>query len=170
MYEEKEIKYKKRKKEKNKNPKSKKSTTPEFIKKINWQQLIIKLLILLMVMILIIFTISRISKNNKEKNTTINKNLNEIIEGTLKLYNNQNLPHNIGDSTSLLLDEMLQKEIISPIKDSQKKACDFTNSYIIITKIAKEEYRLKIYLTCPSESKAIERAINCTTECQIENS
>ena len=79
MYEEKEIKYKKRKKEKNKFPKSRKNTTPEFIKKINWQQLIIKLLILIMVMILIIFTISRISKNNKEKNTTLNQNLNKII-------------------------------------------------------------------------------------------
>lgn len=170
MYEEKEIKYKKRKKEPVQKQKKEKKNSPELIEKINWKQLIIKLLILVLVMILIIFIISRVSKNNKEKDFVINNNLNTIINGTIDYYSKQNLPNNIGDSTSLLLDEMIQKELINPLLDKQEKECDSKNSYIIITKIAEKEYRLKVYLTCPKESKAIEKIISCEEECKIKNS
>lgn len=170
MYEEKEIKYKKRKKETFKLQKQSKRKKTDFFNKIDWKQLSIKLIILILFMILIIFIISRISKNSKEKDTIINQNINTIITKTIKFYNNQNLPHNVGDSTSLLLDEMVQKNIIEVMKDKQGKTCDLNNSYIIITKITEQDYRLKVYLTCPKENKTIEKNINCAEECIIKNS
>ncbi len=179
MYEEKEIKYKKRKipKIKKKKKKAKFFNTPEttkkknqFFAKIDFKKIIIRLLILVLVMILIIFIISRVNKNYQNKNKVITDNMNSIVDATFKLYNKDNLPKNIGDSTSLLLEEMLDKELITPLKDKNNKECDLVSSYLIITKIDTNDYRLKIYLSCPSESKIKEIMITCNeNECLLND-
>lgn len=170
MYEEKEIKYKKRKKEKVKFnfPKIEKKNTPDIFNKINWKQLFFKLFLLVVVMILIIFVISRISKNSKENDLVINNNLDKITNAAISFYTYETLPHNVGDSTSLLLDEMIKKNLIDIIEDKQGNVCNTLDSYIIITKTTEEEYRLKIYLSCPKEEKTIEKDLICTTNCQIK--
>ena len=181
MYEEKEIKYKKRKKEKRYKPKSQKRfttnskkpitipnlnlKTPDFIYKINWKQLFIRLITLILIMIILIFTISRINKNHQEKNKIINENMNKVIEATLQYYTKENVPHNIGDSTSLLLEEMINKKLIDPVIDKNGMECNTVNSYIILTKTTDKEYRLKAYLNCPKEDKTEEIIITCENKC-----
>ena len=171
MYEEKEIKYKKRKPEKRKNFNLKKEVkiqTPNFINNINWKQLFIKLCILIIIMVLIIFIISRINKNNKEKNLILNNNINTLIESTLAYYNDENLPQNDGDSTSMLLDEMIKKKIVNEIKDKNNKECSHTDSYIIITKTNSDNYQLKVHLSCSKENITLEKELICTKDCRIK--
>ncbi len=182
MYEEKEIKYKKRKKEKNKSKtvKQHKERKPIDLKKriynsypvlerIDWKQLFKKLAILLIVIILIIFTISRINKHYKNQNSTFNNNLDKLIMGTLTYYQNNALPKNVGDSSSLVLEEMINLKFIDEIKDDNNKYCDYLNSYIILTKASVEEYRLKIYLKCPDKEKIKEEKMICNyNACEIK--
>lgn len=173
MYEEKELKYKTKPSKKIKitipnikKVKSKKNKN--FINKINWKKLGIKLLILIISMIVIIFIISRINKNIKKDEIVINNNLNKIVDASIKFYTIETIPHNIGDSNSMLLDEMIQKDLTERIYDKQNNECNSYNSYIIITKITNEEYRLKAYLSCPKEEKTIEKDLICTINCQIK--
>jgi hypothetical protein len=177
MYEEKEINYKKVKKEKKKKIKKAqkksffkkhKNKKNSFLSKINWQQLITRLLILIIVMMLIIFTISRISKHNKKENANINNNLELILNATLNMYNKDNLPQNIGDSSSILLDEMINNNLISEILDDDNNSCDKIESYIIITKNKTDEYRLKIHLKCPKKEKTTEKIITCQESCKVK--
>lgn len=167
MYEEKEIKYKKRKKRKT----PKKENNFHFIKKesvffkIDWKKLFSKLIILVGVILLIIFTISRISNSIQEKNKVMNDNLDKITNATLEFFTKDSLPKNIGDSTSLLLDEMINKNIVEPMYDTNQKECDRANSYIILSKISNEEFKLKTYLSCPINKKSKEVIITCKGTC-----
>lgn len=200
MYEEKEIKYKKRKKEKvlkekksknlvkkkksdnkkNRNikkgitkkslkiPKEKKEklkkkqfTLPPIFTKIDYKLLFFKLSILAIMMMLIIFTIARIKKHHEKQNEILNANINTILNTTLLYYEKNSLPINIGDSSSFLLEEMKNLNLIHEIKDEDNKFCNYLDSYIILTKTANIEYRLKMYLKCPSKEKTIEEKIIC---------
>jgi len=170
MYEEKEIKYKKRKTNK-KNYKTKKTINikiPNFVSKINWKQLLIRLLTLIIIMILIIFVISRINKNHQEKNIILNKNIDKIINATLKIYNSENLPYNIGDSSSLILEEIINQKLIKEIKDKNNKSCNTLDSYIIITKTTTKEFHLKVYLKCKNEETTIEKDLTCENTCILK--
>lgn len=199
MYEEKEIKYKKRKKEKmpkekmetkrkkqpkneeknesKKNNKTKKEVIKKknnsalllLIKKINWKLLAIKLILLFISMMLVIFTISRIKKHHEKQNETFNNNISIISEASLEYFSQNPLPKNIGDSTSFILEEMKNLNLISEIKNEDNKFCNYLDSYIILTKTTNEEYRLKIYLKCPDKNKTIEEKMICTkNNCSIK--
>lgn len=182
MYEEKEIKYKKRKVTKSKETKKKtkkknvnfeklskiKIKLPTFSENIKWKEIIIKLSVLILVMLLITFIISRINKSNIENSKVLDSNINNIKNAMINFYNPSNLPHNIGDSNSLILDELIEKEVIKEIKDSKNKSCDSLNSYVIITKTDDIDYRLKIYLSCKKEEKTKEYDLICFDTCQIK--
>jgi hypothetical protein len=170
MYEEKEINFKKRKRIKNVNNKllfKPKKYNNNILNKINWKQLFIRLLILFLIMILIIFTISRISKHNEKQNYNTNKNIEVITNAALDMYNKDNLPQNVGDSSSILLDELIKNDLIDEINDDNGNVCNSIESYLIVTKYSKEEYHLKIHLKCSKTEKNVEKVINCNQTCII---
>lgn len=116
----------------------------------------------------ITFIISRIGKHNNQKSSTFTNNMNEIINITLANYKQDQLPINIGDSTSFLLEELAEKNKMNDIKDKTGKSCDYLNSYIIITKTKEKEYRLKVFLKCSDQEKATEKIITCENTCTIK--
>ena len=178
MYEEKEIKFKKRKSPQLINKKINKNTKrnlpklninlPSYLNNIEWKKLIIKIGILIMIMLLITFIISRINKNNIKNKQFLENEIKTIINNTINYYNSNNLPHITGDSTSVVLEDLINQEVLEPIKNLKNKSCDVQNSYIIITKIADTEYRLKIYLTCQKEEITKETELTCFDSCQIK--
>ena len=54
--------------------------------------------------------------------------------------------------------------LLDDIKDEENKFCNYLNSYIIFTKIASNEYRLKIHLSCPKKEKTKEEQIICNNK------
>ncbi len=135
--------------------------TPTILIKIDYKLLLLKLFILFLVMIIITFTTARLKKHHEKQNEMINNNLNIIATATKKYYENNLLPINIGDSTSFILEEMKNLELIDEIKDENNKYCNYLDSYIIITKIENNTYRLKIYLKCPSKEKILDEILIC---------
>ncbi len=184
MYEEKEIKYKKRKidkqKKKNRNipkmkiieKKSKEKKNfqiPTILTKINYKLLLFKLLILLLSMILIIFTMVRLKKHNEQQNNKLNENMMIITNAILHYFENNTLPQNIGDSASFMLEEMKNLKLIDDIKDENNKYCNYLNSYIILTKTSEKEFRLKVDLKCSKKEKIQKTKILCNNEkCNIK--
>lgn len=140
-----------------------------LIKKINWKLLAIKLILLFISMMLVIFIISRIKKHHEKQNETFNNNISIISDASLEYFSHNPLPKNIGDSTSFILEEMKNLNLISEIKNEDNKFCNYLDSYIILTKTTNEEYRLKIYLKCPDKNKTIEEKMICTeNNCSIK--
>lgn len=133
-----------------------------ILDKIKWRHLGLKLLITILVILLIIFTISRINKEHHKQEEKLTNNINIIVEEAIKYYTTNNtFPKNIGDSSSLLLNEMKELKLINEIKDSNGKSCNFLDSYILLTKSTKDEYRLKVYLKCSKQEKTEEKILNC---------
>lgn len=187
MYEEKQIKFKKTKNNTKKESKKTKSLLkfekdiifkksakseiklPSFFNNIKWKEMIFKLIALIFIMLLITFIISRINQNdNKDDEVWLENNINTIIDKMVNFYNSTNIPHNIGDSTSLILDELINQNVLDSIKDNKNKNCYTQNSYVILTKISDIDYRLKVYLTCQKENKTQEIELTCFDKCQIK--
>lgn len=140
-----------------------------LISKMNWKLLAIKLLILFITMMLVIFTISRIKKHHEKQNATFNSNISMIADATLKYFQNNPLPKNIGDSSSFILEEMKNLDLIDEIQNEENKFCNYLDSYIIFTKIDNQEYHLKMYLKCPNKEKIVKEKIICTeNNCSIK--
>ncbi len=165
MYNEKEIKYKKRKNNNFNLQKQKTIKIPNFINKINWKQLLSKILGLIIVLTLIIFIIFRINKSNKNDKQDLDNNANKIINASIKYFNTENVPKNIGDSTSFSLDEIIEKKLVKIIN---KEKCNNKNSYIVLSKKNDDNYQLKLHLSCSKKEKTIEKKLICPKNCQIK--
>ena len=114
--------------------------------------------IALVAIIFIIFWL--ISKNNNviNSNNNFNENLQKMQE-TAKEYFKDKLPENIGDTTIIYLDEMIEKDLSEEIKYG-KITCDQNLSYISITKSNDNEYKVKSNLVCGNVSDNIIEKIN----------
>ena len=89
-------------------------------------------IIALLAIIFIIFWL--ISKNNNVINTNNNFNENlQKMQETAKEYFKDKLPENIGDTTIMYLDEMIENDLSEEITYG-KITCDKNLSYISITK------------------------------------
>lgn len=187
MYEEKTKKQRRKKekkiiqgKVKNKKPKKQKKINlnlphikiienDSILKKIDWKSIGIKLGILFLAMLLLIFTIARLNKHQKKEQEAFNRNIEKITEATANYFKSSPLPKNIGDSASLVLEEMIHLKLIDEIKNNNDKVCNYQNSYTITTKTGNEEYHLKIYLECPEKKKVVEKRIICNeNNCTIK--
>lgn len=177
MYDEKDIQINKKTKEKRKNKKEIKNKKRKInnhkkisidlsnLKNVDWKNLIIKIIIVFAVMFLIIFTISRINKATKPKaNEVINQNdnLTYLTNTLLNYYNTKKLPKNAGDSTSMILKEMLDFNIIKNIQPNEQEIYDSKNSYIIVTKQSDETFKLRINLKWSTNELTLTQLFTCT--------
>ena len=115
-------------------------------------------IIALLAIIFIIFWL--ISKNNNVINTNNNFNENlQKMQETAKEYFKDKLPENIGDTTIMYLDEMIENDLSEEITYG-KITCDKNLSYISITKSNDNEYKVKSNLVCGNVSDNIIEKIN----------
>lgn len=139
-------------------------TLPSILKELNYKVLIFRLLILTLVMMLIIFSIAKFKKYQENKNRIINKNIDTILNTSIKYYETNPLPVKVGDSSSFLLEEIKNLTKMEDIKDEDNKECNYLDSYIILTKTSLEDYRLKIHLKCNTKEKIRETKLLCKEE------
>ena len=114
---------------------------------------ILNVLLSILALVAIIFIIFwLITKNNN----TINANNSfsdslEKMQETAKEYFKDNLPEDVGDTTIIYLDEMIEKDLSKTIKYG-KTTCDENLSYISATRSANNEYKVKSNLVCGNVS------------------
>lgn len=91
-------------------------------------------------------------------------NVDSMKVAAQSYFTTSRLPKNVGDSVTLTLQDMLDKKMVLPFKDSNNESCDATKSYVQLTKMD-EEYQMKVQLTCSDYSDYIIVYMGCYSYC-----
>lgn len=120
--------------------------------KINWKNILFVVGIIALTVIVMMIVMP---KTNKEANfkQAFTTNLNIMKEAAKSYYTSGgNMPENIGESSTINLESMISKKLVSDFVDKNNKSCNKTNSYAQITKTGTSEYVLKTQLACDTSS------------------
>lgn len=151
-------------------------------KKLSLRDIIIQLALVILFVLILIWLFP--TKGYLDKNYTTNEDVtNQINEQLSALYGRlfadnvdsmkvaaqsyfttPRLPKNVGDSVTLTLQDMLDKKMVLPFKDSNNKSCDTEKSYVQLTKMD-EEYQMKVQLSCTDYSDYIIVYMGCYSYC-----
>lgn len=82
-------------------------------------------------------------------------------------YTTERLPKNVGDSVSMTLGDMLNKNLLVPFTDSNGKQCDLEESYVKVTN-NDEEYLMKVNLKCSDQENYILVHMGCYNFCKTD--
>ena len=131
---------------------------------INWMGIISKILILAL-FIFVILWLFPMPKHNPLYDQIFNDNIQTMKNAAKSYYTVERLPEKIGDNTKLTLQEMLNKKMLLQFVDKNDKFCDIQNSYVQVTKVAEEEYLLKVLLSCTNQTDYIVETVGCYDVC-----
>lgn len=132
--------------------------------KINWKNIlfIVGIIALTVIVMMLIMPKTNKEASNKQAFTT---NLNIMKEAAKSYYTSGgNMPENIGESSTINLESMISKKLVSDFVDKNNKSCNKTNSYAQITKTGSSEYVLKTQLACDTSSDYVLETITTTTK------
>ena len=150
--------------------------------KLNFKDIILQLLfVVLFVLIMIwLFPTKSYLKDNfvgkEELTSEVNEqlealygrlfadNLESMKDAAQGYFTNARLPQKIGNSVTLTLEEMLEKKLVLPFKDSNNQSCNVKDSYVTVTKMD-NEYQMKVQLTCSDFSDYIIVYMGCYDYC-----
>ncbi|MBQ9011753.1 MAG: hypothetical protein IJ093_03800 [Bacilli bacterium] len=124
-----------------------------------FKNIILKLLLIVIIILVVVglFPTKKYVENllDQTNGTTssivFNSNLQTMKDAALSYYNGKRLP---DKSDTLTLKQMLDKNLLTEVKDSNNKTCDTNKSYVTVTK-NEDDYTLNISLTCNKKTKKI---------------
>lgn len=116
---------------------------------INWFKIGLRLVTLLLIIFLAIklVFILKDSKTNVVEKNVMNERIKLLEEASKKYFIEDILPKNPGDSVTVTLKELIDKELITEIKDEQDKTCDVLLTNVKVTRL-ENEYQYKATLKC----------------------
>ena len=121
------------------------------------------LIIIAVALLVCIITVLTSKNQNVESNSgtdaVFSDNLEKLKVEALNYYNESNIPKEIGKSTELTLDQMIEKKLLASIK-----AKTFKEIYENATK-KENEYQLKVNLSCDKEKDYMILHLNKNTYC-----
>ena len=130
----------------------------------NWKNIFIKVALLILFIILIIWLIPN-KGSNPLYDKIFNDNIQTMKEAARNYYTIDKLPVNVGESTKLTLQEMLDKHMLLEFRDKNNNTCSTTESYVQVTKTGDKEYVLKVQLSCGKQVDYILDTIGCYDIC-----
>lgn len=136
---------------------------------INWIDILMKLGLLVLFVFLIIWLMPKTPQIDTFYDKVFNDNIQTMKEAAKNYYTINRLPENIGESTRMTLQEMINNKLVIPFVDKNNKACDTMNSYVQVTKTTEDEYTLKVLLACENQSDYILDTIGCHSTCTNGN-
>lgn len=136
---------------------------------INWIDILIKLGLLVLFVFLIIWFMPKTPQIDTFYDKVFNDNIQTMKEAAKNYYTINRLPENIGESTRMTLQEMINNKLVIPFVDKNNKVCDTMNSYVQVTKTTEDEYALKVLLACENQSDYILDTIGCHSTCTNGN-
>lgn len=115
--------------------------------KINWLNIIFKVLLVAIVIGILFWLIPK-TNNKAFKEEVFVNNINSMKAAAKDYFKGKKLPPKIGDSKVITLDKMEESKLLIPFTDYDEKKCDGTKSYAEVTKNSDTEYSLKVNLSC----------------------
>ena len=134
--------------------------------KINWGSLIIKAILIILFVMLILWLFP-VPKLDTFYNRVFSENLKTMKDAAKNYYVGDNIPVSTGDSKTLTLEDMVNKNLIVEFVDKDNNKCSGTNSYATITKTDANKYVLKVQLSCGTETDYILENINIQSNCNF---
>lgn len=138
------------------------------------KEVILRLLFIVLFVFILIWLFP--TRSTVEKNTNnydiltdriFGENIKTMKEAAIGYYTTPRLPVNVGDKEKLTLAEMLELNLLVDFVDGNGKACDTEASYVEIVKY-KDEYQLKVNLSCTDNDAYIIVYLGCYSYCQSE--
>ena len=96
--------------------------------------------------------------------SVFNNNIESMKNAAKSYYTTERMPSEVGKSSKMTLQEMLDQNLLLPFVDKDGNACDTKKSYVKVTK-GETEYELKVSLTCDGETKYVIEKIGCYDFC-----
>lgn len=91
-------------------------------------------------------------------------NILTMKDAAKSYFTTPRLPQNVGDTVTMTLSEMYEKNLLLELVDSNNNACDPTKSYVQLTKMD-DEYELKVNLSCSDKEAFIIEHLGCYDYC-----
>lgn len=131
---------------------------------INWKDIIIKLILLILFLVLLMWMMPK-PQLDTFYDRIFNENIQTMKEAARNYYTVDRLPINVGESTSMTLQEMQDSKLVLPFVDKDNNTCNMTNSFVQVTKTGENEYALKVQLSCGDQTDYILDTIGCYDVC-----
>lgn len=139
--------------------------------KIDWKNIIKKVVIVIVAIVIILGIVSLVKKcshKTDEPDTPtkvdLTKQLDELERATLTYLTKDNLPTTINSSKTIRLKILTSKNIITGITDDNGNKCDTNSSYSEVTRLD-NNYAVKISLTCGPNSDYRIIYVGCFENC-----
>ena len=110
----------------------------EFRIHIEWKNVLIKLVLIILFVLLLVWVLP-IPKLDTFYNRVFNDNINTMKEAAKNYFLSNNLPENIGESNTIKLGDMVNKNLIVEFTDKNNNKCSDSNSLSTITKTDSNE-------------------------------
>jgi len=131
--------------------------------KINWKKILLIVGIIALVIIIIMLLMPK-TNSNAYYTTVFNSNLNEMKSAAKSYYESEdNLPKSIGDTSTISLENMVSKKLVTEFVDKDNNSCNKTDSYAQIKKTGTNTYVLKTQLSCDDKSDYVLETISTST-------
>lgn len=121
-------------------------------------------LILIIIFVLLLVWLLPMPNMEGINNRIFNANIQEMKNAAIPYFTTDKLPQKVGDSTTLTLQEMIDKKLLLPFTDKNGDACDTRNSYVTLTK-KEDSYEMKVNLKCNEEEDYILITLGCYSYC-----
>jgi hypothetical protein len=136
---------------------------------INWKNLIIKLAFIVIIILLFVWLFP-MPKLDTFYNRVFNDNLREMKEVAENYFDDDKLPSSNGGSTTLKLQDMIDKKLIINFVDKNNNSCNANNSYAQVTKTENDTYVLKVQLSCDDKTDYVLENLNTAKATSQNNS
>lgn len=130
---------------------------------------ILKLILIIIFVLLLIWLVPwpNMDSLNPLKDQIFNANLQTMKEAGITYFTTERLPEEVGDKTTLTLEEMLKLHLIVPFTDKNGDSCDVKKSFISLEK-KETEYLMKVNLKCGEEEQYILVHLGCYSYCTTD--
>ncbi len=138
----------------------------EDLKEFNIMEIVIKTVIILVTIGLLLWLIPRPNMEPVYDRLFID-NIETMKDVAKSYFTISRLPKNKDDTVKMSLDEMIDKKLILPIIDSNNNICDKNKSHVEIYQ-TEDEYLIKVYLVCSTNTDYIIQSLGCYNLCKDE--
>ncbi|HPE15279.1 MAG TPA: hypothetical protein PLT65_05645 [Bacilli bacterium] len=121
-------------------------------------------LILVIIFVLLLIWLCPMLNIKSHNSSVFNDNIDRMREAATSYFTNERLPKEVGESTKITLEEMVNNKLLLPVLDSRGRTCNEEKSYVEIDKKA-TEYVMTIYLSCEDQADFIEVHMGCYDKC-----
>lgn len=128
------------------------------------RDLIVRILLIVLFIFLLMYLFP-MPNLNTFYDKIFNDNLQTMKEAAEKWYSTDRMPKKVGDTSELSLQDMIDNKLVIPFTDKDGNSCDTNSSYVKVTK-KKNEYVLKVSLTCGNQTDYIVEHIGCYNFCK----